>query len=320
MTTKDATEAAWRVPPFTSRAQRAFWEKQAGIYANADMTTDNSGELVIVRANVASLSQHAEIIEDVVTFGGAVGCRDPLVVTDILDHYRKTPQRIFFNDLSPAMVETAARENLTIYPSSTKVTLAPGRVLDVVKKVPSIPRRLLIGLYRAEALVKAFPSEGYNFSGIDEYLKNSNVVGSQLVFEVLQIKKDVGLRSLGIRALLTKETSEVRLEAVRSMLQQALKNKQVGAIRVIGTHPEKKGFFISHWFTMEGAIELMRIGFGADRINRASFDECAKGLVVSIDPIGSKPRGLVTMLNNVLGNILPDEQIPTLQALQRLTS
>jgi len=43
-------------------------------------------------------------------------------------------------------------------------------------------------------------------------------------------------------------------------------------------------------------------------------------MALIVDPIGAKPQGVVTVLNNVIGNVLPQSQYQTLQAIKGIIS
>jgi len=46
----------------------------------------------------------------------------------------------------------------------------------------------------------------------------------------------------------------------------------------------------------------------------------AKGMALVVDPIGVQPQGVVTVLNNVIGNVLPQSQHETLHAIKKIIS
>jgi hypothetical protein len=109
-----AGEWRWQMPLLTREGQKTFWDRQAPDYGSADMT-DNKGEEILVRSLSSEVSARNEPLEDIVTLGGAVGCRDPLIVTDVL---RKPPARIYFNDLSDKMTRAAAAGAYPSWPYS----------------------------------------------------------------------------------------------------------------------------------------------------------------------------------------------------------
>lgn len=314
--TDPSAEWQWRRPPFTREGQEAFWNRQAPDYASRNMT-DNEGETVLVKTLSFDVTSHGHTVEDVVTLGGAVGCRDPLIVTTAL---RTPPKTIYFNDLSKEMTQAARKGALSEYDSvHTKIHLLPGPVHEIASSIPCRPRRVLIGVYRAAALTASLPLEGYGVSGVDEYLHSTEVLGETFLFEPLLIDASGEYRETGIRFLLNTMTAERNLEKVKAGLEHSIRSGAANVIRVVGRHEGKEGYFLSHWFTEGGIMALVRAAFGSDRIGSLSLERCAKGFVICIDP-KEPPQGIVTMLNNVLGNIIPDEQLATLVAIDALSS
>ena len=115
------------------------------------------------------------------------------------------------------------------------------------------------------------------------------------------------------------EQARERLSDVLASLKSFLVSGEVGAFRVIGQHANKPGFFLSHWFTEKGITDLIQSCFDSQRIRAMSLKPCGKGFVVCIDPV-EPPRGIVTLLNNVIGNVLPHEQMETLRAIDRVST
>lgn len=314
--TIDTSHWGWRCPPFSHEGQTAFWDRQAPIYATANMTKDNEGEAVIVRTRSFEISNTTNLL-DVVTLGGAVGCRDPLIVTDAM---RTLPEKIFFNDLSEKMVEAARAGSLSGYdPATTSVMLVPGRIHEVAEQIPALPRRVLLGVYRASSLIKSSMIDGYQASGLDGYANSSEILGDTLLIEALNVKLDGSFSEPVARMLMCKSDGYANMSLVKHVLGENLKKSQANVIRVIGRHEGKDGYFLSHWYTETGVANLVRAAFTPERIGSLSIEMCAKGYVICIDPI-APAQGIVTMLNNVLGNIVPDEQVRTLRAIDRMSS
>lgn len=307
------------MPALDRAGQQAFWDRQAPDYDAADMTLDNEGELKIVASISRDQLSKNGSIDDIVTLGGAVGSRDPKVVVDVIRESSSTLSHIYFNDLSSHMTSRAVSTVLRSYTDKTSgITALPGPIHEVGESIPCRPRRVVIGVYRARALVEAYPHLGYPLSGIEEYIKNSSIIGTRLIVEPLDIRNGV-YGTPSIRLQLTADSSANDKSAVSNEIIRQLEKERVDAIRVIGTHEHKEGFFISHWFTEEGIINLVRRSFKRERRGHLSIVPCAKGYVLCIDPT-EKPQGMVTILNNVIGNILPDEQIKTLEVIDKLSS
>lgn len=93
----------WCKPQMNIENQSAFWDAQSDVYEVADMTNDNQQEMDVVIGKCRELPY-----EDMVTLGGAVGCRDPkLILNDLLTRECAARPTLFFNDLSPKQVQRA---------------------------------------------------------------------------------------------------------------------------------------------------------------------------------------------------------------------
>ena len=93
----------------------------------------------------------------------------------------------------------------------------------------------------------------------------------------------------------------------------------ISALQIIGQHRNKKGFFLSHWYTTSGILGLVRSVF-VDSDFTIDIKYFAKGMVLIVDPIGAPLQGVVTVLNNVIGNVLPQSQHETLKAIKGIIS
>ena len=316
---KVSSSKNWPAPILDRKGQQTFWDRQAPTYDLADMTLDNAGELKIVESLSRDFVTKCPVTSDIVTLGGAVGSRDPKTIIETMLELEHCPSHIYFNDLSVDMTRRAIDVTLQPYVAQgTRITAIPGPIHEIEEIIPRSPRRVILGAYRARALIEAYPHLGYPLSGIEEYLKNSAVIGSRLRIEPLDIR-DGQYQKPTTCFFLTEASTQSEKNAVCGEIIHQLEVERVDAIRVVGTHEDKDGFFISHWFSEEGLMNLIRRSFNRDRRKYLSVMPCAKGYVVCIDPI-ENPRGIVTILNNVIGNILPHEQIMTLEAIDRISS
>ena len=312
----------WRGPPtLTKKGQTAFWDAQAKDYAEADMTNDNLGELSIV------LKKSREIrCGDIVTLGGAVGCRDPKVILEDMLASGNVLPRVIFNDLAERQVSRARDEFLKPFTETgTSIRFVVGTITDISEQIPIAPRRLLLGVYRSEAFFAANPVEGCPLDGYEEYMKNHNRVGIDLFMHWVSLAHDNQFM-LASQAdsrppvrfdstRFAKQTHKKRLQTVyKALIRDGAK---ITALQVIGATKGREGIFSSHWYTQEGILEMVQRVFS---LNYFTIDSsiCAKGMVLTVDPLGVEPLGIVTVLNNVLGNVLPESQYETLVAIRKI--
>jgi hypothetical protein len=311
----------WRPPPLDSESQVRFWNRMASTYEGADMT-HNTGEQRAVERLTDEFVVRGYQAEDVVTLGGAVGCRDPRIVVERLRAAGQTPGRIFFNDLAPALVAHASEHALAPYrESGMDVRTFSGKVADASAHVPKMPRRVLIGVYGTQAFLRAHPEEGHLQDGFTEYLANDADIGTRLWLECFRLSSGAYAPAMQER-FLTGRAVGTSPDVVRSSLGKVLQEPHfsgVGALRIIGsTNDDRDGYFLSHWFTNQGIRSLIEESFVGRAVKMRVFP-CGKGMLVCLDPLYERPRGILTVLNNVVGNILPDEQLRSLRVIHRLT-
>jgi hypothetical protein len=310
----------WLSPELSEDGQRRFWDTQSETYEHADMTIDNEGELALVRNYCAGVELGSVVMSDVVTFGGAVGCRDPRVACEALQSRDVYPREIYFNDLSDAMVRHALRTHLLPYRASgTRVIALPGNVADITSSIPKRPRRVIVGVYHVDAFTRALPENGYPRDGLSEYIQNRNALGSHFLFQWCRVESGSCVPSgLTIRFDADEACNEAMLRELLDSIVRARSDTEEGALRVVAGDTDKSLPFISHWFNESGFRRLLEYGFG-QRANSARIDRCAKGMVACIDPLGRQPEGIVTVLNNVLGNMLPEHLGTNLSAIHQLS-
>lgn len=315
-------EDGWRKPILTVEGQKAFWDAQAATYETEEMTTDNQGEIDAV------LAAYREIdCEDIVTLGGAVGSRDPkMLLEDVFFRKGEHVPRVVFNDLAPQQVERARSSMLKPFiDNGVEITFLPGEIAHVCQEIESKPRRLIIGVYNCQSFFKADPQSGYPFCGYDEYLRNGRILGEEFLLDWVGLSEAKELISTGVRAKISTSDEEVRKSAVRDSLAAMQRDissgsvPSISALQIIGQIEGRNGFFLSHWYTPDGIHKLFGSVFRSDKFS-VSTKHFAKGMALIVDPIGVKPQGVVTVLNNVIGNVLPQSQHQTLHALREIIS
>jgi hypothetical protein len=93
----------------------------------------------------------------------------------------------------------------------------------------------------------------------------------------------------------------------------------ISALQIVGQTQGRDGFFLSHWYTPNGIHELVQNVFGPEKF-LISTKYFAKGMALIVELIGVKLQGVVTVLNNVIGNVLPQSQHDTLHAIKGIIS
>lgn len=320
----DITTKKWRKPNLNIEGQKSFWDNQADIYENTDMTIDNYQEMDVVLSRCKEIS-----CNDIITLGGAIGCRDPkMILENILS--RKHPEplpKVIFNDLSERRVQWAKEKILKKFDEAgIKITYLPGEIKNVCQNIDkNRPRRLIVGVYNCKSFFEPYPSDGYPLCGFDEYLKNYEILGENLYIDWIKYTLSNGLSFCNACSQIKySDYNEKKLtikNTLKSLYQDADNGKfgDVIGLQIIGTSNTKKGFFLSHWYIPNGFKSMLKNIFPPDSFS-ISESYFAKGMVFTIDPLNSTPYGVVTILNNVIGNILPCDQIETLVAIKKIVS
>lgn len=89
------------------------------------------------------------------------------------------------------------------------------------------------------------------------------------------------------------------------------------AIQVVGAKENRDGFFLSHWFAIDNLSKVIDSVFPwPDYLS--NFTRFPKGALFEIRSADQPSNGAVTALNNVIGNVLPEEQLGTLKAIKAI--
>ncbi|MFA7201632.1 MAG: hypothetical protein WC099_01390 [Candidatus Paceibacterota bacterium] len=314
-------ENSWRKPKLDIQGQKIFWDQQAPHYEKADMTVDNQGELICV------LEKYKEVpCKELITLGGAIGCRDPKVILDdIISRNERPFPKVFMNDLSKKQLQWAQEKILKDYTrSGFHITYLPGEIRSVCTKIKNhMPRRLLIGIYESRSFFEAQPSSQYPLCGFDEYLRNHNILGQELLLNWMRYETGGIFTSCGIRTLVTSLDHPKDKLGIKKSLETFYRSvtdagtENISCLQIIGRSHNHRGFFLSHWYTQTGFIPMLKEAFPATLFSITKY-QFPKGALFVIDPLRHQPTGIITVLNNVMGNILPQNQLKTLHAIRRL--
>jgi len=289
------------------------------------MTNDNSHEIVHVIERTDP-SIHSEIV----TLGGAVGCRDPLAILKAKYCSEKDGSccqgsrlpRIFFSDISPEMVRRAEESVLaSCKDCGIEMEFCASPIADACIRVKrNLSRTLLLGVYSDIGFFDSNPQDGYGHCGFDEYIRNRKILGDRFWFDWL-VLRDGSLQTDHYGLSVESNWSAEELASARKQLADdyavVSQSHDLVAIQVVSNHQDKEGFFLSHWFNAKGILLLLKEVF-PEREFGIEYDTFPKGMLFAIERRGHSSEGIVTILNNVLGNILPEEQILTLTRVRTI--
>jgi len=308
--TQGALEVRWE-----DRSDTVFWNEKADSYSKAELTNEAPEELEALRELAAELSP-----ETILSLGCADGRRDPIPALELLMETGHTVKKVLCNDLSPLLLDRAAA-NMALVPKEACMQSlfrsGPMHLLGSLEGSQPEPKALLVGAYRFEMLLAG---------GLRSYIRNSRLVGDRLSFGLYRLQTSGrGNRAQVIPLPLTvgSSASSRDLAAAEGYLNASVREAEQKDGANLGVHvrgtfeADERGVFSSAWFTRKGLAELLRLFFSPDRYS-VSINAAGKCWLCRINPRDSKPRGLVTLLNNVLGNILPHELTKSLSAVRRM--
>ncbi|HYD93546.1 MAG TPA: hypothetical protein VEB18_03810 [Candidatus Paceibacterota bacterium] len=305
----------WLAPALTREGQRLFWDHQAEDYDEASLTS-NASELALVRVLCDLFCEAEWAAQDLIALGCGTGSRDPETLLACLQVHGNLPLHVYLNDLSEHMVKRAVRRT-TSDPrwGVCKARGYTGAAAEALRRcVTPRPRRVILGVYRIESFVRAFPHYGHPRSGFDEYMENSDRLGPY--FQI----NDMHLQGTEERFLaemrFVADGDERRYDQIRDSIRSLPTLPGLDVTRVMSwAHHGDEAFFLSHWFTEAGIRRLIATQMGEEQEAKMSLVPCAKSFVICLDP-PEEPRGIVTMLNNSFGNMLPSDWSDTLAQLK----
>jgi hypothetical protein len=237
---------------------------------------------------------------------------------------KKPLPKVIFNDLSQQQVQWAQKKILKKFTEiGVEIVYLHGEIKNICKNIDKKSRRLIIGVYNCKSFFEPYSSNDNSLCGFDEYLKNHDIIGDNLFIDWIKYTPNNGLFSCGIcsQVQYSDHSSKKNIikNTLKSLYQDAEKEKfkNIIGLQIIGTTKNRKGFFLSHWYIPNGFKSMLKNIFPADSFS-ISESYFAKGMIFTIDPLNSTPCGVITILNNVMGNILPNDQIETLTSIKNL--
>jgi hypothetical protein len=311
----------WRFPAkpqLTKSGQVIFWNRQSESYDQCDLTNGNPLEM---RAVINFFKQRA--IGEIIVFGGATGCRDPLLILkkaycqNCLRCGSNRLPAVIFNDLSPRLAKHAKDQELRRcrIEGGAKLSFKTGRVKDVCRLIKPEPRALLMGVYDIDSFFA--PVAHFPQSGFSEYLEQASVLGDFFWFDLIDYRCGrLEFSPLGRFPAAASPVKDVFLPEFRTRYRRAKKKHSLG-LRVTSVKKGQSGYFISDWYEQKSFAGFLKDFFPPDLFS-ISVRRCAKGDLYLVENRQTETTRAITLLNNVFGNIRPSEQINTLKAIRRI--
>lgn len=275
----------------------SFWNGVAEIYSKSSMTHHMADfELGTVMEVLDTLE-----IKSMACFGAADGNREPLSLLNHLVETKKSlPKEILINDISANMI------------SQCKINLAKGgwfmnKDIDIKfihKPLISLTEKFNLGPMKINYCIGVY-NANYLQESLELYQLNKEVVGE--LFHVYPLYFSDGILKAG-------DGIQFKIEKYLEKMPELTKMREPTGFYGYGIITDNN--FISHYFDEKMLQIVMRSVFKNHNISVKVGKDNFRRYIVYV--IQSKLDGcdcIVTMLNNVLGNIKYDQHIGSLEKL-----
>jgi indoleamine 2,3-dioxygenase len=264
-----------------------FWDSVATVYSDNEMTQCNSD------FELETLC-HKVITEQPTTlncFGVADGNRDPIFILDYIEKQGwSLPAHMVINDISPEMVNQATNNITDKYDIPTRYVVSPIDSLHLPSRYVKSNTKLFIGTY----------SISYIKDALKLYEKEKDIIGAHVT--LTQVFYTAGQLQTGKSQ--TGSYSELNVDE--------LFDEDLYAIRF-----ETETGFVSHYFNEPVLYCLLGNIFRTEADIFVSEKYPRYGLMSLNKTVDhTTDVHVVTMLNNVLGNIKTEDQIESLFRLK----
>jgi hypothetical protein len=287
-----------------------FWDSVAPVYASNPMTkTENDDEINSVLESVKHMSR----IEKILSIGVADGCRDP---TFLLEHMKQSgmsiPLETHINDISPEMMELATNR---VKEYGTTVHKYVGPIQNFIDKIMFTNAAIFIGVYDMDYLDKAMAI----------YLTEKKIIGSEITLTPIYWDSESNKMIEGFtqQIYFNIDSWEIWRDSWHSWRE---------SLNLVSIRFKTETGFISHYFNksvtedmMDALIEPInsasaeKYGLPNPAINIAVEKPSDRYLVFKMYQWPNSSRTeVVTMINNVLGNIKTSDQVDVLRGLLKM--
>jgi hypothetical protein len=262
----------------SSKDTLGFWDSVSQVYETSDMTHCGADyELDIV---FDLITRHPP--ENLVCIGVADGCRDPLQLLYFMENTGvPLPKAITLNDLSGKMLKLCEKrlEALKKVGPCTTYVQGPLQEIELVKDLGSY--LYCMGCYNATYIIPA----------LNLYQANKSIIGTHFTLIPYFFKE--GVCSPGDKLVFDIENFEEH----ETKLVDMSKHEEFMSFFV-----ETNTGFISHYYSKTNFAAYLRTIFKTCSIEVL---ESSRYLVNIITKGDGPHTGLITTLNNVIGNIPP---------------
>lgn len=254
-----------------------FWDGVAGVYSSSDMTHHKADFEMNTLFTFANTMTN---IKGIASFGVADGNRDPI---KIIKYLTDTPDILIVNDISSNMLDKT-KSNLQQNGIHTNTIYVHNKIADIpdlgIDK-NNVQPNFVFGVYNAD----------YILESLELYKQNSEIIGTNFILTSLVMHDKTIKKADTIEFNICDFTNHT--EKIKSMAQ--IENFYAYSI-------ETDKNFVSHYFSHKMLTQFLFDIFGITVWSVVGDNDNKRYIVYNVCT-NKNPNFLITMLNNVLGNI-----------------
>ncbi len=275
--------------------QLHFWDSTSELYEDTSLTMHKSdGEMDFVKD---VLDSHK--FDGFVCAGCADACRDPKQMLEYLTEKKMTlPTSIKLNDLSPKLLKTA--EKKLIQYDKINIEYYPNPVNIVTKEKLNLPDNcnpcVIIGVYNSN----------YIKPSLKGYKDNKSIIGTD--FEICAVVLENN------KLVQNSKVIKFKINNYLDVMDDIYKLKEIK--NFVAYSIITNTGFISHYYEMNNFKNMCNIAFKNKTIDVVKRN--GRYIIAYIrKPNNTKFNWLITCLNNVAGNIPYNDQLDSLETINR---
>lgn len=279
-----------------------FWDGVANIYSKSDLTHHMADfEMDVIELAMKYIKQ----LDGLACLGAADGKRDPIGIMNLaIKHNKGIPEELIVNDISPNMVQHAQKnvDDLKLdFSESSKQTYTACPIHLMDPKISGLENKrsmYITGVYNVLYLKES----------LKLYSENTDATGRYFTISALVINEDHEIEPIAHQVTFDIFDYEKVWDQINALVQ-------ISDLYAISLVTDKS--FVSHYFSRDGIEQMLTMSFPAcEVISFSGFGEGSRYIVNIIKEKGRDINYVITMLNNVLGNVQWHEQFDTLRKIK----
>lgn len=280
-----------------------FWNSVAHDYGKHTLTTSHHDDEISYILN--KIVKSKVNIDTLASVGCADGSRDPnIILRFLVDHGLKLPLNLVINDISPVMIsQCKKRINSFSIPSiiskAEPIELIDRSWLDSNIWKPDSVSEIFIGVYNIDFIKEA----------LELYHQESDTVGKEysLTLTILSSNSKLEFSDKQWRFNINDY-----MKVIPDIIASIEDRKKLGDLYGISIQTEKN--FVSHYFYKDQLKYLLESRNANIKVTATELG--ARYLMFDIEFNKTKTvNTILTMINNVLGNIAFDNQVTAIDNL-----